>query len=117
MLFDIDIGGLNNIRIGWENAGLIAYHTGRTLVLPQAMPYYLIDAGPGVDYRGSVSLMEDFINLPQLQRGLRVMTFGEFAAKEFPEYQLISPTHENFVEFAKSHAKTVETTSSWIATA
>ena len=42
LLFDLDVGGLNNIRIGWEMAALVAKNTNRTLVLPPAERFYLI---------------------------------------------------------------------------
>jgi len=81
LLFDIDVGGLNNIRIGWEVAGVIALQTGRTLILPPATALYLIDRGPTYFHppiKGSKSKMEDFINLSQLQLGLPALSFNTF---------------------------------------
>jgi len=84
LLFDIDKGGLNNIRIGWEVAGVIAYHTGRTLVLPPAVPFYMIDWG-GPQFKpvkhGTKSRVEDFVSLSQLKSGLPTLTFAEFRAQ------------------------------------
>jgi len=100
-LFDIDIGGLNNIRLGWEAAGIIAYETGRTLVIPPKMPFYLIDWGappfqpPEPD---SKSQMSDFLNMHQLADGLHVVTFDEF------RQQNNFPAHLSDIDVLKSLA-------------
>lgn len=86
LLFDLDIGGLNNLRIGWEVAATIAHETGRTLVLPPPKSVYHIDYGP--EYAKSpppphVSRVEDFLNMAQLRKGgLRVVTVKEFADEQ-----------------------------------
>eukprot|EP00747_Dinoflagellata_sp_TGD_P085763 gnl/TRDRNA2_/TRDRNA2_162995_c0_seq2.p1 gnl/TRDRNA2_/TRDRNA2_162995_c0~~gnl/TRDRNA2_/TRDRNA2_162995_c0_seq2.p1 ORF type:complete len:549 (-),score=94.75 gnl/TRDRNA2_/TRDRNA2_162995_c0_seq2:72-1718(-) len=83
-LFDPDAGGLNNIRLGWEVAGLIALHSNRTLVLPPPSGFYLIDWNSTVN-KQTTSKIEDFINLAQLQKGLKVITYDEFARNENPD--------------------------------
>ena len=44
--FDVDLGGLSNIRLVFEYVAIIAAITGRTLVLPPPQPWYLINFGP-----------------------------------------------------------------------
>jgi hypothetical protein len=97
LLFDLDTGGLNNLRIGWEVAATIAHETGRTLVLPPPKGMYLIDWGPdysidrGSDYTkypsdDHKSSIEDFLNMAQLRKaGLRVLTAKEFADEQAGE--------------------------------
>jgi len=83
LLFDFDEGGLNNLRLGWEVAGIIALVTNRTLVLPPASAMYLIDCGPPYFHPpmvGSKSNMEDFINMAQLKSGIPALSFSEFRA-------------------------------------
>lgn len=90
LLFTLDHGGLNNIRIGWEIAGLIAQHTGRTFVLPPATAMYLLDYGPrneallrsASDQKWSgKTAVEDLINLGQLKGMLPTVTAEEFEAQ------------------------------------
>jgi len=88
LLFDFDEGGLNNIRLGWEVAGVIALYTGRTLVLPPPKQLYLIDYGPEYFHpaqENSKSKMEDFIDIAQLKAGLPALTFSEFRAQHGKE--------------------------------
>merc|ERR1719238_1571123 len=81
LLFEPDIGGLNNIRIGWEAAGYAAAASGRTLVLPPGKQWYLLDT-PSTE-----SHVEDFITLQQLQNGLSALTFDDFVQKEQAELE------------------------------
>jgi len=94
VLFTNDAGGLNNIRIGWEYAGIIALRSGRTLVLPPAAGMYLLDFGPRDKYgsgilerrppnfaKGSKTRVEDLMNLKQLKGNLPTLTWEEFAQK------------------------------------
>jgi len=88
LLFTPDSGGLNNIRIGWEMTGLVALHTGRTLVLPPKTPLYLLDYGPWnqalvgdtSNWTGSTRV-EDLIDVTQLKGVLPTLTMEEFEAE------------------------------------
>jgi len=88
LLFTPDAGGLNNIRIGWEMTGLVALHTGRTLVLPPKTPMYLLDWGPWnqalvgdtSNWTGTTRV-EDLIDVTQLKGVLPTLTTEEFEAK------------------------------------
>jgi len=76
LVMEQDGAGMNNKRIGWEMAGVLALYSGRTLVLPPN------DVWWAVDTNGTTSRTEDFINLDQLRGGLPVLTFREFAQRE-----------------------------------
>mmetsp|Transcript_97355 Transcript_97355/g.271853 ORF Transcript_97355/g.271853 Transcript_97355/m.271853 type:complete len:440 (-) Transcript_97355:153-1472(-) len=88
LLFTPDAGGLNNIRIGWEMTGIVALHTGRTLVLPPKTPMYLLDWGPWnkelvgdtSNWTGSTRV-EDLIDVTQLKGVLPTLTMEEFEAE------------------------------------
>lgn len=84
LLFDEDREGLNNRRIAWEMAGLIAHHSHRVLVLPPPQKVAHID----VNEEGSnaTSEVEDFIHLPLLKKGLPTLTWREFLEREGGEY-------------------------------
>jgi len=88
LLFSPDAGGLNNIRIGWEMSGLVALHTGRTLVLPPKAHMYLLDFGPwNTELVGDTSnwtggtRVEDLIDVTQLKGALPTLTMEEFEAE------------------------------------
>jgi len=86
LLFTPDSGGLNNIRIGWEMTGLVALHTGRTLVLPPAEPMYLLDYGPrlapylpqSMTQENTKTKIEDLIDLNQTKTMLPILTWEQF---------------------------------------
>ena len=93
VLFDVDHGGFNNIRLAFEVVVLFAIVTGRTLVLPPAMSWYLIDYGPMgkkkdkngfrlQSFEGTLSQFSDFFDIKDLQKVVRVMTTDEFIAAE-----------------------------------
>ncbi|CAK0889714.1 unnamed protein product [Prorocentrum cordatum] len=111
LLFDMDLGGLNNLRIGWEVAATLAHETGRTLVLPPPKSVYLIDSGPEyVRYPepGHKSRIEDFINMEQLQKGsLRALTVKEFADGQMGENTTETQAELFWVETARSKARSV----------
>jgi len=112
VVFTPDTGGLNNIRISWEFAGIIAQRTGRTLVLPPPTPMYLLDLGPEEVYgsamldrrpktfnHGSKTAIEDFINLKQLKGNLATLTWQEFAEKTGKDWATAKKESKNMAEF------------------
>ncbi|GAB5356578.1 hypothetical protein AAMO2058_000301900 [Amorphochlora amoebiformis] len=80
-----DCGGFNNIRMGFEYAVLMAWVTGRTLVLPPPEGWYLIDFGPikrGGAYKRGVTKFSEFFDMEHLRAGMPVITAKEFYEKE-----------------------------------
>lgn len=94
LLFTLDAGGLNNIRIGWEMSGLVALHTNRTLVLPPKAGIYLLDYGPwnqalvgdSSGWTGKTAV-EDLIDVHQLKGVLPTLTAEEFEAEAGMSWQ------------------------------
>lgn len=77
--FDVDQGGLNNIRLVFEYVAVIAAITGRTLVLPPPQPWYLINNGPkhlGDDT--GVTAFEDIFDIPALEQVIPVLSTEDF---------------------------------------
>ena len=82
--FNTDRGGLNNIRIALEYAVIFAYVTRRTLILPPASPWYLIDWGPikrGTP-AGGTTRYDEFFDLRSLRAAVPVIGPEEFVARE-----------------------------------
>jgi len=84
LLFTIDHGGLNNIRIAMELAGVVARRTNRTLVLPHTQPMYILDFGPQSQVPSNTrnwtrtTNLDELINVKQLKRLLPTLTAIEF---------------------------------------
>ena len=77
--FELDQGGLNNIRMAFEYIVVIAAVTGRTLVLPPPQPWYLLDYGPmHLGLSGGVTEIEEIFNINLLRKVLPVITAEEF---------------------------------------
>lgn len=94
--FDVDIGGFNNIRMQFEFLVVIAAITGRTLVLPPAAPWYLINWGPikrEADI-GGVCSYEEFFDINALRRYIKVISTADFIQQQ---QQLEIPSE--FTEF------------------
>jgi hypothetical protein len=95
--FDIDQGGLNNIRLVFEYVAVIAAITGRTLVLPPAKPWYLINIGPIEGGEpGGVTHIGDVIDIPALAKSIRILTTEEFIL-EASEHLNIPAEHRTAV--------------------
>jgi len=79
LCFDIDQGGLNNIRLVFEYVVVLAAITGRTLVLPPKCSWYLINNGPIPEQHfGGVSQLSDFYDIDALARAIPVISTEEF---------------------------------------
>eukprot|EP00443_Scrippsiella_acuminata_P023779 CAMPEP_0115361734 /NCGR_PEP_ID=MMETSP0270-20121206/102351_1 /TAXON_ID=71861 /ORGANISM="Scrippsiella trochoidea, Strain CCMP3099" /LENGTH=218 /DNA_ID=CAMNT_0002784301 /DNA_START=133 /DNA_END=786 /DNA_ORIENTATION=- len=85
---EVDFGGFNNIRQGFEVVLAAALLTGRTLVLPPSRGWYLINWGPQTrnkhteDTKKSTSLMSHFFDIAQLRKFIPVITTDEFLERE-----------------------------------
>ena len=70
--FEPDRGGWNNIRMAAEMAAAYAIATGRTFVLPPAIPMYLLE--------GNATGFREFMTLPD-SADLRVVTMREYLSR------------------------------------
>ena len=77
--FQPDLGGWNNIRMSMEIIFLLAAVTGRTLVLPPKVPFYLLGTGAK-----NAKSFGNFYNMghPEFQKRLKVITMSEFLERE-----------------------------------
>ena len=92
ILFDVDLGGFNNIRMQFEYMALMAAITGRKLVLPAPSPWYLINWGP-ITREGDidgVSNHGEFFDLAALNQYVNVITTDEFIRRERDELSIPS---------------------------
>lgn len=88
--FEVDHGGFNNIRMGMEMAAAVAMHLGRTLVMPEAKPWYLMDNGPthqndlkDAFAKGeTTSKFEDIFDMADLNRWMGVMSWDEYKRQQ-----------------------------------
>ena len=83
LLFKIDEGGFNNIRMSFENYIVIAYLTKRILVLPPPVPFYLL----GSDNK----LLSEFFDIDNLKKYITVLNSHEspincHTNKEYQEF-------------------------------
>ena len=92
LTFEPDEGGFNNIRMAFETAVALAVSTGRILVLPPKMGFYLLtDEKQRKDAQAKFGF-EDFYDLESIaneQRGLQIMSFEEFLQTEAMTGQLV----------------------------
>ncbi|MCB2073719.1 MAG: hypothetical protein H6917_16775 [Novosphingobium sp.] len=93
LAFETDFGGWNNILMQFEIMVMLAWLTGRTLVLPPATPFYLL----GQEARR----LEDFLDLAELQSRLPALTAEEFVAETGLEET--TAQHEGFHTYMRAH--------------
>ena len=79
---EIDFGGFNNVRMGFEYVVTFALLTGRTLVLPPPVGWYLLDWGPIArdtgGATGGVSDFFEFFDLADLKRAVPTISTAEW---------------------------------------
>ncbi len=77
--FEVDRGGLNNIRMAFEYVVVIAAVTGRTLVLPPSQPWYLLNFGPiHLDKEQETCEYKDIFDIDALSLAVPTITTEEF---------------------------------------
>lgn len=77
--FDVDQGGLNNIRLVFEYVAVIAAITGRSIVIPPPQPWYLLNNGPSHKrLEESVTEFERLFELPALEQVVSVLSTRQF---------------------------------------
>lgn len=84
--FYVDCGGFNNIRIGFEHAVIMAWMHKRTLVLPPAQPWYLLDFGPmkrdPPKGESGKSNYDMFMDIEDMKKSIAIITTDEFLKRE-----------------------------------
>lgn len=83
------MGGWNNIRMQMELVLVLAYATGRTLVLPPDQPMYLLNQGKGHQKAHSFA---DFFPFDYINQRMSVISMEEFMAREGVTGQLRNTT-------------------------
>eukprot|EP00554_Chaetoceros_debilis_P012580 CAMPEP_0194115626 /NCGR_PEP_ID=MMETSP0150-20130528/24183_1 /TAXON_ID=122233 /ORGANISM="Chaetoceros debilis, Strain MM31A-1" /LENGTH=591 /DNA_ID=CAMNT_0038806157 /DNA_START=97 /DNA_END=1868 /DNA_ORIENTATION=- len=80
LTFEPDRGGWNNIRMNLENVFILAAATGRTLVMPPAVPVYLLTHDKEEKHKG----FADFYNLysDEFQHRVKIISTEEFITRE-----------------------------------
>lgn len=82
VVFDTDLGGLNNIRLAFEYVVVLTALTGRTLVMPPASSWYLINRGPMPDeHQGGVTHFGDIYDLDALAKAIPVISTEQFITR------------------------------------
>ena len=89
LAFQTDFAGWNNILMQFEIMVVMAWITGRTLVLPPARRFHLLGEEP--------RLLEDFLDLNALRRHLPVLTAAEFV--EYSKLGHETAADEEFHQF------------------
>jgi len=91
LTFEPDEGGFNNIRMAMETAVLMAIATGRTLVLPPQVNFYLLGEKNQFGF-------SDFFHIDSVQAehsaGLQILSFQEFLEREAVTGNLVDSTNQ-----------------------
>ena len=73
VVFEPDWGGWNNIRMSAEAVMIFAHATGRTLVMPPNMVFYLLDKG-----KDNKSTFHKFFDFRKVKEGMNIITMEDF---------------------------------------
>jgi hypothetical protein len=76
VLFEPDWGGWNNIRMGAEAVIIFAHATGRTLVMPPDMVFYLLNRNSKQDENQST--FHKFFDFRKIREGMNIISMEEF---------------------------------------
>jgi hypothetical protein len=76
VVFEPDWGGWNNIRMAAETVMIFAHATGRTLVMPPTMKFYLLDLNAAPE--DNFSTFGDYFDLRKLRESITIITSLEF---------------------------------------
>jgi hypothetical protein len=107
VVFDVDQGGLNNIRMAFDYVVVLTALTGRTLVMPVKSPWYLLDIGPIPDeHKGGTTEFDDIYNIQALAKAIPVISTEQFI-------QIASSHLEIPKEFQNSEAFNGENNGAW----
>lgn len=113
--FDIDQGGLNNIRLVFEYVVAVAAITGRTLVLPPHSPWYLINHGPmPVEQQGGVTHISDLYDIPSLKKAIPVISTEEFIATAHRHLSIPNEFIDSQRRFASGNSDVLKAWDSWL---
>jgi hypothetical protein len=83
LTFEVDQGGLNNIRMAFEYAVVVAAVTGRTLVLPPPQSWYLLHHGPTQEKpSGGYCGFADIFDIDALSQAVPTITSAAFVRAE-----------------------------------
>ena len=76
LIFEPDHGGWNNIRMAAETAMIFAHASGRTLVLPPVMNFYLLDKNSKAEENRVT--FEKFFDMRKISEGVNIISMEEF---------------------------------------
>ena len=99
VVFQPDVGGWNNIRMGAETVILFAHATGRTLVMPPTMKFYLLNLNKKEE--DNESSFQKFFDFSKLAEALDIVSMDDFVEhvakpglllQPFPNNMTVSPS-------------------------
>jgi hypothetical protein len=76
VVFEPDWGGWNNIRMAAETVMIFAHATGRTLVMPPTMKFYLLDKNKSP--QDNESGFDKFFDLNKIRESITIISMEEF---------------------------------------